>query len=92
MVTIRPILTLAYSGDINSTRNSTLRNIKNPMTTETTQFAQLWVATKYDFKKSQSLFTECSKNRLLTDMILETDKDFDILFIQKSHGLLFIPF
>ena len=32
------------------------------------------------------------KNCLLTDIILENNKNFDIIFIQKHLGLSFVPF
>ena len=37
----------------------------------------------HDFKKSQAFLQNVWKNRLLTKIILENKKEFNILFIQK---------
>jgi len=41
-----------------------------------------------DFKKPKDFLQNISKNKSLTDTILENNKNFDILFIQKPPWLV----
>jgi len=76
---IKSVWTYALSGNIISIGNSTPRNTKNFETLEDNQLAQLWVAFKHDYQESQNVH----KNKLLTNTVLEAQKEFDIIFIQE---------
>ena len=54
---------LTISGNTDSIMISTTRKFKSSEKSEQTQFAQLWIVIKHDFKNSQHFFTECQKEQ-----------------------------
>jgi len=71
------------SWSIASIRNSIQKNIKSFKTIEANQFTQLWAVSQHDFKNLYLYLLNIWKNKFFTDNILETKKDFNILFIQE---------
>ena len=69
-----------HSGSIVSTRNGTQRNIKNLKKSESNQFK--WYSSM--IIKDIKLFSQnVWKNKFLTNNILESNKEFNIIFIQE---------
>ena len=80
----KQIVIFVYSRSINSTENGVQRNLKSFKKSKPTQFAQLWTEANNNYKIPKKLSQNVWKNKLLTDMILENNKNFDISFIQES--------
>jgi len=72
---------LVYSKNINSIRNNTQKNTKSFVKIEANQSTQLWARKGYDYKRSKIFLQNIWKNSLFTNIILENQKEFNIIFI-----------
>jgi len=84
----RQIVVAVLSRNTDLTLNSIQRNIESSEKLEPTQFAQIWVVISNNFEKPKDFLQNISKNKSLTNTILENNKSFDILFIQKLPWLV----
>ena len=74
-VIIKPTLTFAHSGNITSTKSGIQRSIKNSVIDE-------W-HTSMIVKNFRVFLQNVWKNKLLTDILLDINKDFNIIPIQE---------
>jgi len=76
---IRQIVTIVHSENTGSIANGTTRSLKSSEKSTLTQFTYLWVGVIL------KIFSQnACKNKLLIDILLENNKEFDIIFIQES--------
>ena len=80
---IKLTLTYILSRNTSLIENNTQRNIKKSNMTGISQFTQPWAVFKNDYNKINIFFQNIHKNNLLTNTILEAQRGFNIIFIQK---------